>query len=133
MQAWWRVLRGVYPYRWSIILSMICALGVGLSYASGVAVMLPVMKIFVSAEGIQGWANRTAAQSRLHVTFMDLTTNNRNNLSGLHISESESDAPDALKLRAAPAGGLVTQSITQVKVKMGGQDTMAQAANQQLQ
>lgn len=71
MQAWWRVLRGVWPYRWSVVLSMVCALGVGLSYASGVAVMLPVMKIFVSAEGVHGWANRTAAGKRLDVEILD--------------------------------------------------------------
>jgi ABC-type multidrug transport system fused ATPase/permease subunit len=72
MQGWWRVLRGVKPYMWSVVLSMICALGVGLSYASGVAVLLPVMKIFVSDEGIHGWANRAAAQYRLDVDIADL-------------------------------------------------------------
>jgi ATP-binding cassette, subfamily B, bacterial MsbA len=72
MQAWWRVLRGVYPYRWSVVLSMICALGVGLSYASGVTVMYPVMKIFISHEGLQGWANRSDAQSRFNVDIEDL-------------------------------------------------------------
>ena len=72
MQAWWRVLRGVYPYRWSVVLSMICAIGVGLSYASGVTVMYPVMKIFISKEGLQGWAYRSEAQSRFNVDMEDL-------------------------------------------------------------
>src|SRR5258706_14026106 len=76
MQAWWRVLRGVYPYRWSVIISMICAIGVGLSYASGVTVMYPVMKIFISNEGLQGWAYRMAAQSRLGVEIEDLDATN---------------------------------------------------------
>src|SRR3954451_19005966 len=89
MGSWWRVLKGVKPYRWMVVLSLICAVGVGLSYASGVAVMLPVMKIFVSAEGVQGWANRTAAQSRLHVVMWDLTTNNRFKITGLHYQESD--------------------------------------------
>ncbi|HUO09119.1 MAG TPA: ABC transporter ATP-binding protein [Phycisphaerae bacterium] len=72
MQAWWRVLRGVWPYRTLVVISIICALGVGLSYASGVAVMLPVLKIFISTEGIHGWVDREAAQDRLGVTLWDL-------------------------------------------------------------
>jgi ATP-binding cassette, subfamily B, bacterial MsbA len=72
MQAWWRVLRGVVPYKWSVILSMLCALGVGLTYASGVTVMYPVTKIFLSDEQLQGWANHVAAQSRLGVDIADL-------------------------------------------------------------
>jgi hypothetical protein len=48
MQSWWRVLRGVWPYRWTVVISMVCALGVGLSYASGIVVLLPVMKIFMN-------------------------------------------------------------------------------------
>jgi ABC-type multidrug transport system fused ATPase/permease subunit len=74
MQSWWRVLRGVWPYRWSVVLSLVCALGVGLSYASGVAVLLPVTKIFISTEGVHGWANRTASEKRLDVQVLDLDT-----------------------------------------------------------
>ena len=50
MQAWWRVLRGVKPYSWLVIVSIVCAFGVGLSYAAGVGVMLPVLKIFISPD-----------------------------------------------------------------------------------
>jgi ABC-type multidrug transport system fused ATPase/permease subunit len=55
-----------------VVLSIVCALGVGLSYASGVAVMLPVMKIFTSSEGVHGWSNRVAAQKRYHIDLWDL-------------------------------------------------------------
>jgi ATP-binding cassette, subfamily B, bacterial MsbA len=72
MKPWLRVLRGVWPYKWSVILSIICALGVGLTYASGVTVMYPVTKIFLSAEQLQGWANHVAVQSRLGVEIADL-------------------------------------------------------------
>ena len=91
MQAWWRVLRGVAPYKWTVVISMLCALGVGLSYASGVAVMLPVLKIFISAEGIHGWADRSAAQDRLHVTFWDRDENVKRNRSGLVIEGARVD------------------------------------------
>ncbi len=71
MESWWRVLRGIKPYWFAVTISMICALGVGLSYASGVAVLLPVMKIFVSAEGVHGWAERAAAEKRLDLAFLN--------------------------------------------------------------
>jgi ABC-type multidrug transport system fused ATPase/permease subunit len=99
MQAWWRVLRGVWPYKWSVIISMVCAIGVGLSYASGVVVMLPVMKIFVSDEGITGWAYRTAAQSRLDVNLWDLTTNVHTQVKGVVVVESGKHAPEPLQVK----------------------------------
>jgi ABC-type multidrug transport system fused ATPase/permease subunit len=104
MEAWWRVLRGVYPYRWMVVLSMICALGVGLSYASGVTVMYPVMKIFISAEGMEGWANRAATQSRLGVTIWDLDITNTRNQTGLKVVGAEKDAPAGLR----SANGILT-------------------------
>jgi ABC-type multidrug transport system fused ATPase/permease subunit len=91
MQAWWRVLRGVAPYKFIVIISMLCALGVGLSYASGVAVMLPVLKVFISTEGIHGWADRSAAQDRLHVAFWDRDENVKRNRSGLVIDSARVD------------------------------------------
>ncbi len=67
-----RVLMGVWPYRWRVILGLLCALGVGLSYASGIATLLPVMKIFISTQGVHGWADQAAAESRLHMGLMNL-------------------------------------------------------------
>ncbi len=98
MQAWWRVLRGVYPYRFMVMVSMICALGVGLSYASGVTVMYPVMKIFISEEGMQGWANRTAAQSRLNITLWDFDFTVQHSEAGLVVSDTTNDTPAGLRL-----------------------------------
>ena len=97
MQAWWRVLRGVYPYKWSVFFSMICALGVGLSYASGITVMYPVMKIFTSAEQLQGWADRTSAQSRLGAEIADLDSNIDVGDEGLVVKKLNDNAPPNLK------------------------------------
>ncbi len=92
MQAWWRVLRGVFPYRWSIFISVVCALGVGLSYASGVAVLLPVMKTFMTQEGMSGWTNRTVSEGRLGVKLVDrdtsmVFTNGNSNLRVLSLTD----------------------------------------------
>ena len=67
-----RVLEGVWPYRCRVVLGLLCAFGVGLSYASGIATLLPVMKIFISTQGVHGWADQAAAESRLHMGLMDL-------------------------------------------------------------
>src|SRR4051794_2608745 len=114
MQAWWRVLKGVWPYRWMVVISFLCALGVGLSYASGVVVMLPVMKIFISNEQIQGWAHRTATESRLDITTWDLDTNLGYNATGLHISKSGKNAPEPLTVNDE------FLSITDVKTTVEG-------------
>jgi ATP-binding cassette, subfamily B, bacterial MsbA len=74
MQDLWRALKGVWPYRWRVILSLLCVLGVSLTYASGIATMLPVMKIFLSDAGVHGWANQIAVEQRLHLNIQDLDT-----------------------------------------------------------
>jgi len=116
------VLRGVWPYRWRVVISMVCAIGVGMSYASGVAVLLPVMKIFVSNEGVHGWANRTAAEKRLAVSILDLDgTVKRTQRSattaplGLFVTEAQPTADD----RLAPQGA-VDKQIVQVQATVNG-------------
>ncbi len=69
----------------------------GLSYASGVTVMYPVMKIFISQEGVQGWADRTAAESRLHVTMRDYDFTKQHNEAGLVVADATTNARDASK------------------------------------
>jgi ATP-binding cassette, subfamily B, bacterial MsbA len=123
MQAWWRVLRGVVPYKWSVIISMICALGVGLSYASGVAVMYPVMKIFISAEQLQGWSNRTAVQSRLGVVIADLDSNEEHGETGLVINKRLDTAPANLK---ALSGHLRVNQVTVGGTKAEGKTSKEQ-------
>ncbi len=125
MQGWWRVLRGVKPYWKQVVISMICAIGVGMSYASGVAVLLPVMKIFVSPEGVHGWANRTVAEKRLNVEILDLFgTINRERKSdsaqsGLIITSAnaKSGAPEQLW-----PNGAVEKRIIHVSAVVNGQN-----------
>ncbi len=77
MKPFWRLMRGAWPYRWKIIFSFLCAIGVSLSYASGVATLYPVMKIFMGAEGVHGWRDQTVTQQRLHIRTLGLNASAR--------------------------------------------------------
>ena len=77
MKPFWRLMRGAWPYRWQIVFSFLCAIGVSLSYASGVATLYPVMKIFMGAEGVHGWRDQTLTQQRLHIQTLGLNASAR--------------------------------------------------------
>lgn len=96
MQALWRVLKGVWPYRVAAIVGFLCALGVGLSYASGIATLLPVMKIFISTEGVHGWANQTAVQQRLHLKILNLSASVQENALAVVIAQTTAQTPKPL-------------------------------------
>jgi ABC-type multidrug transport system fused ATPase/permease subunit len=115
MESWWRVLRGVKPYLGSVIISMICALGVGLSYAAGVGVMLPVMKVFISQEHIHGWVDRAAAEQRLDAKIWDLDATQQIGRRELIITESGKYTPAALKLTGASGAKSSYKLISRVK------------------
>jgi len=97
MQALWRVLKGVWPYRVAAIVGFLCALGVGLSYAGGIATLLPVMKIFISTEGVHGWANQTAVQQRLHLKILNLSTSVQENALAVVIAQTTAQTPKPLR------------------------------------
>jgi ABC-type multidrug transport system fused ATPase/permease subunit len=97
MQALWRVLKGVWPYRVAAIAGFLCALGVGVSYASGIATLLPVMKIFISTEGVHGWANQTAVEQRLHLKILNLSTSVQENALAVVIARTTPQTPKPLQ------------------------------------
>src|SRR5689334_406424 len=108
MQAWWRVLRGVWPYKFLVIVSIVCAFGVGLSYAAGVGVMLPVLKIFISAEGVHGMAYRTAVEQRLNIRVLPLENSIQKGRTGLSVESASKDAAPELQLKGTDAKGQPT-------------------------
>ncbi|MDA8379071.1 MAG: ABC transporter ATP-binding protein [Planctomycetia bacterium] len=97
MQALWRVMKGVWPYRLAVMVGFLCALGVGLSYASGIATLLPVMKIFISTEGVHGWANQTAVQQRLHLRVLNLSSSVQENALAIVIAGTTTRTPQPLR------------------------------------
>ncbi len=110
MQAFWRVIKAIWPYRFKVLLSFICAIGVSFSYASGVATLYPVMKIFLSSEGVHGWANLQAAQDRLGLDLMPLDRSVQRGSLSIVVLKPAKQVQPALK------GLLPGDQITQVSI-----------------
>src|SRR5438045_5714306 len=54
----WRAFGFLWPYRRIVLISAISALLVGLVFTSGMGAMLPIVKILIDGETIQGWVDR---------------------------------------------------------------------------
>ncbi|HEX4795919.1 MAG TPA: ABC transporter transmembrane domain-containing protein [Humisphaera sp.] len=67
----WRACRFLYPYRWLVIISILCAVFVSSAATVGLTTILPVMRVMVRGDTIATWANRTIAQNRLGFTLAD--------------------------------------------------------------
>lgn len=97
MISFWRLLKGVWPYRFWLVVSFLCAIGVSLSYASGVATLYPVLKIFISTEGVHGWADQRVADSRLAVQTLNLGATATRGSLAINLIKVLPAAPAALK------------------------------------
>jgi ABC-type multidrug transport system fused ATPase/permease subunit len=65
----WRACRFLYPYRWMVATSIVCALFIGIAMTGGLSSMVPIMQVFLKGDTIGSWANRSIAERRLGVTF----------------------------------------------------------------
>jgi subfamily B ATP-binding cassette protein MsbA len=65
----WRACRYLWPYRLYIGVSIICAFFVGLTLASGLGALLPLLRVLINGDSVQAWAYRQTAASRLGVQF----------------------------------------------------------------
>ena len=102
-----RLLKGVWPYRMTVVLSLLCVLGVSVSYTGGVALLYPVMKIFLSPEGIHGWADQRAVKQRLGLMILDLGSSAQRNSLSLTILATSAATP--APLRFLPAGAAISR------------------------
>src|SRR5580765_7087772 len=67
----WRACRFLYPYRWLVMISILCAVFVSSATTVGLTTILPVMRVMVRGDTIGTWANRTISQNRLGFTLAD--------------------------------------------------------------
>lgn len=54
----WRACRYLGPYRRLVITSIVAAFLTGLLYTSGLSAMLPILRVLVNGETLQGWTQR---------------------------------------------------------------------------
>lgn len=69
----WRALRYLGPHRRLVIISILCAFMVGLTFTSGLSTMLPMLRVLMSGETVGVWAGKIVAEQRLGVKFADAT------------------------------------------------------------
>jgi subfamily B ATP-binding cassette protein MsbA len=61
----WRACRYLWPYRRMVILSIVAAFFVGLAVTGGLGAMLPIMRVLINGDTVQGWVYRQTVGQRL--------------------------------------------------------------------
>jgi ATP-binding cassette, subfamily B, bacterial MsbA len=67
----WRAMRYLGPHRRIVILSIVCAFVVGLAFTGGLGTMLPIMRVLINGDSLQGWMYRQVAEQRLGARLLD--------------------------------------------------------------
>jgi ABC-type multidrug transport system fused ATPase/permease subunit len=92
-----RTFRFLRPHRGRLMIGMIAALGVSLSYTASISSVVPLLKvIFADHESLADWLARTAAERRLGATLPADVPNDPEGLLVEHV-KAESPAADALR------------------------------------
>jgi len=71
LSAFWRACGYLFPYRWMVVTSIVCAFFVGIATAGGITTLLPIMRVLLNGDTLASWADRTVANHRLKVTLGD--------------------------------------------------------------
>lgn len=69
----WRAMRFVWPYRRTILTSVVCALFVGLAMSASLATLTPVLRVLLNNQTIQQWADESIVERRLGVRLLEDT------------------------------------------------------------
>ncbi len=71
--AFWRACQYLKPHIVLVIVSIVCALFVGVAVVGSLGSMLPIMKVLANGDSVQSWANRQIVERRLDVRIGDNT------------------------------------------------------------
>ena len=66
------LLKYVWPYRGRIIGGILAAVGVSLLYSVSIGMLMPILQVLTSNEGLTGWVNRSSVEHRAGVDFVPL-------------------------------------------------------------
>jgi ABC-type multidrug transport system fused ATPase/permease subunit len=92
----WRACRFLWPYRKMFTVSVVSAFLVGLSMAGSFGAMLPIIRVLINGDTVQGWIYRQTAAQRLGATLsqepgrvqiIDVTPGGPADRAGLKIAE----------------------------------------------
>ncbi|HYO07718.1 MAG TPA: ABC transporter ATP-binding protein [Tepidisphaeraceae bacterium] len=67
--AFWRACRYLAPYRRIVIVSIVCAFCVGFITTIGLTAMLPILRVLLNGDTLQGYVDRQIVQHRLGVSL----------------------------------------------------------------
>lgn len=74
LRNFWRACRFLWPYRATVIVSILCALFVGAATTGGIATFMPIMQVLLNNQTVSEWANSHVVAKRMGVKFADDTT-----------------------------------------------------------
>jgi hypothetical protein len=67
----WRACAFLAPYRRIVTISIVCAFLCGVIFTSGLGAMLPILRVLINEDTLQGWVDRQVAAKRLDVSLGD--------------------------------------------------------------
>src|SRR2546421_9529259 len=67
----WRACRYLAPHRGLVIISIICAIVVGIVFTTGLGTLLPIMQVLIKNGSVQDGVNRQIVENRLDVKLVD--------------------------------------------------------------
>jgi ABC-type multidrug transport system fused ATPase/permease subunit len=67
----WRATRYLAPHRRLVVISVLCAFLVGLTFTGGLSTMLPILRVLMNGDTIQAWADRIIVEQRLGLKLVD--------------------------------------------------------------
>jgi subfamily B ATP-binding cassette protein MsbA len=71
--SFWRACGYLGPYRRIVLISIVCAFFVGLITAIGLTAMLPILRVLLSGDTLQGYVDRQIVQHRLGISLDERT------------------------------------------------------------
>ena len=124
----WRAVRYLGPHRRIVVISILCAFFVGLTFASGLGTMVPIMRLLMNSDTMQGWVRRMAIEQRMAVRMdeKDSTV-----LRVINVSDPNGPAAkagigpgDELRLAGAkePAGDILASSMEVIHLSVGNRE-----------
>src|SRR5439155_21070872 len=71
----WRAFGFLAPYRRIVLISIVSAFFVGMVFTSGMSATLPIIKVLINGETIQGWVDRQILEKRLDASLAEKEEN----------------------------------------------------------